>query len=267
MPVDLNASRVLLTGATGGLGRAIAKMLHAAGAELVLTGRRADVLEALAVEVGGTFVAADLMSAAEVHRVLDAAGPVDVLIANAALPGAGYVVDYTDEEIGRVLDLNLRAPIIMACRAAREMRAAGAGQIVLIGSLSSVAASEQSAMYSATKAGLRGFALSLRQDLHGSGVGVSLVLPGFVREAGMFADVGEPLMRGTRTVPPDAVARSVRTAIMRDRAETFVAPWELRWGAVVGSVAPSLSARVQRRMGAHAVATAIAAGNQALGKR
>ena len=88
-----------------------------------------------------------------------------------------------------------------------------------------------------------------------------------VRDAGMFADVGEPLMRGTRTVTPEAVARSVKTAITRDRAETFVAPWELRWGAVVGSIAPSLSARVQRRMGAHTVATAIAAGNQALGKR
>jgi short-subunit dehydrogenase len=267
MPVDLSASRVLLTGATGGLGQAIARMLHAAGAELVLTGRRADVLESLAAEVGGLPVTADLTSAAQAHEVLDAAGRVDVLIANAALPGAGYVVDYADDEIERVLDLNLRAPIIMACQVARDMRAAGTGHIVFIGSLSSVAASEQSAMYSATKAGLRGFALSLRQDLHGSGVSVSIVLPGFVRQAGMFADVGEPRVRGVRTVTPEAVARGVRTAITRDRAEVFVAPQELRWGAVFASATPSLSARVQRRMGAHTIANAITAGNQALGKR
>lgn len=264
MPVDLSASRVLLT---GGLGQAIARMLHTAGAELVLTGRRADVLGSLAAEVGGLPVTADLTSAAQAHQVLDTAGHVDVLIANAALPGAGYLVDYTDDEIERVLNINLRAPIIMACRVAREMRAARAGHIVFVGSLSSVAASEQSTMYSATKAGLRGFALSLRQDLHGSGVGVSVVLPGFVSQAGMFADVGEPRVRGVRTVTPEAVARGVLTAITCDRAEVFVAPWELRWGAAIGSITPSLSARVQRRMGAHTIANAITAGNRALGKR
>jgi short-subunit dehydrogenase len=267
MPVDLAGSRVLLTGATGGLGRYIARMLHSAGARLILTGRRADSLDALSREVGGLTIPADLASAAEVSRVLELAGPIDVLIANAALPGAGYVTDYTDDEIDRVLAINLRAPVIMACHAARQMRARGAGQIVLISSLSGIAAAEQSAMYSATKFGLRGFAHALRQDLHGSGVGVSVVLPGFVREAGMFADVGTPVQRGVRTVTPEAVARSVRTAIVRDRAETLVAPAELRLGALIGGIAPALSAAAQRRMGVHRLASTIAAGNRELGKR
>jgi short-subunit dehydrogenase len=267
MTVQLSGARVLLTGATGGLGRAIARALHASGARLTLTGRRIDVLEPLAAEVAAASVAADLASAADVRRLLDQAGRVDVLIANAALPGAGYVLDYTEEEIDRVLDINLRAPIVMARHAARQMRERGTGQIVFIGSLSSKTASEQSAMYSATKFGLRGFAHGLRQDLHGTGVGVSLVLPGFVSEAGMFADTGARLERGIRTVTPQAVARGVLLAITRDRAEISVAPPELRIGAALGSIAPALSAAVQRHAGGPRMAAAIAAGHQARGKR
>jgi short-subunit dehydrogenase len=267
MTVQLGGARVLLTGATGGLGQAIARALHASGARLTLTGRRVDVLEPLAKELAVTSIAADLASAADVRRLLDEAGRVDILIANAALPGAGYVLDYTEEEIDRVLDVNLRTPIVMARHAALAMRERGTGQIVLIGSLSGKAASEQSAMYCATKFGLRGFAHGLREDLHGTGVGVSLVLPGFVADAGMFADAGAPLQRGIRTVSPEAVVRSVLLAIARDRAEISVAPFELRLGATLGSIAPALSAAVQRRAGAHKMASALAAGNRALGKR
>ena len=267
MTVQLAGARVLLTGATGGLGHAIARALHGAGAHLTLTGRRLDVLGPLASELSADSIAADLTSAADVRRVLAEAGRVDVLIANAALPGAGYLLEFTDEEIDRVLDVNLRAPIIMARHAALAMRERHSGQIVLIGSLSSKAASEQSAMYNATKFGLRGFAHGLRQDLHGTGVGVSIVLPGFVADAGMFAEAGAPQQRGVRTVPPGAVARGVLQAITRDRAEISVAPPELRLGATIGSIAPALAAAVQRRTGGHEMASAIAAANRVIGKR
>src|SRR5579863_4848476 len=259
MTVQLSGARVLLTGATGGLGNAIARALHAAGASLTLTGRRAGALEPLAKELQAATTAAD------VNRVMDEAGRVDILIANAALPGAGYVLDYTEDEIDQVLDVNLRAPIIMARHAALRMRERGSGQIVLIGSLSSKAASEQSAMYNATKFGLRGFAHGLRQDLHGTGVGVSIVLPGFVSDAGMFANSGAQLQRGIRTVTPRAVARGVLLAITRDRAEVSVAPPELRIGATIASIAPSLGAAVARRAGGAQVASAIAEGHRARG--
>jgi short-subunit dehydrogenase len=258
---------VLLTGATGGLGHAIARALHGAGAHLTLTGRQAGVLAPLATEVSADTVTADLSSAADVHRVLAEAGRIDVLIANAALPGAGYLLDYTEEEIDRVLDVNLRTPIVMARHAALQMRERGSGQIVLIGSLSSKAASEQSSLYNATKFGLRGFAHGLRQDLHGTGIGVSIVLPGFVSGAGMFASTGARLQRGVRAVPPEAVARAVLTAITRDRAEISVAPIEMRIGATIGSIAPALGAAVQRRAGGPALADAIAAGHKARGAR
>ena len=108
--MELSGRRVLLTGATGGLGHAIARALHGRGADLVLTGRRADVLEPLAAEVGGRAVVADLADPAAIGPLVDAAGDVDVLVANAALPGSGPVLEYEPEQIDRALTVNLRAP-------------------------------------------------------------------------------------------------------------------------------------------------------------
>src|SRR5690349_10593499 len=108
--VDINGARVLLTGATGGIGQAIARALHERGASLVLTGRRTDVLEPLAAETGGTTLAVDLADRSAVDKLLAEAGDVDVLVANAALPGSGALDDFSVEQIDRVLEVNLRAP-------------------------------------------------------------------------------------------------------------------------------------------------------------
>jgi short-subunit dehydrogenase len=250
MTVELRTARILLTGATGGIGHAIARRLHAEGASLVLTGRRVDVLRPLAEELSAIRIEADLADPADVERLLEESGRVDVLVANAALPGAGDLFELTEAQIERAIEVNLRTPILMARRLAAPMVERGAGHIVLIGSLSGRAAAPFSSMYSATKFGLRGFGLGFRQDLHGTGVGVSHVLPGFVREAGMFVESGMQLPRGVRTVAPEAVAEGVVTAIRRDRAEVVVAPLELRLGAALASVAPALAAAVQRRVGA-----------------
>lgn len=250
MTVDLSGARVLLTGATGGLGHAIARALHARGASLVLTGRKADVLEALAAEVSGTPVVADLSDPVAVRSVLDQAGDVDVLVANAALPSTGLLGDFDEDALDRQLDVNLRAPIVMTRALLPSMSAHARGQIVLIGSVSGLVASPGSAMYNATKFGLRGFAGGLRQDLHGSGVGVSVVMPGFVRDAGMFANSGMVLPPGVRTVTPEQVADGVLRAIDKDLGEVVVAPAELRLGAKLAQVAPGVNAAFQRRAGA-----------------
>jgi short-subunit dehydrogenase len=105
-------------------------------------------------------------------------------------------------------------------------------------------------MYNATKFGLRGFGSGLRQDLHGTGVGVSVVMPGFVSEAGMFADSGMELPRVARLVTPDQVAAGVVRAVVRDKGEVVVAPLEMRASARLGQLAPGLNAAVQRRAGA-----------------
>ncbi|MFL6089820.1 MAG: SDR family NAD(P)-dependent oxidoreductase [Aeromicrobium sp.] len=250
MTVNLNGARVLLTGATGGIGHAIARALHARGAELILTGRRTDVLEELAKEVGGTVIAADLADPAAVTDLMAKAGDVDVLVANAALPGVGALLDFTENQVDRTLDINLRAPIILTRWATEQMVPRGTGHIVLIGSIAGRAASPLTSMYNATKFGLRGFALAHRDDLHGTGVGVSIVEPGFVSEAGMFVESGMEMPKGARAVTPEAVAKGVIRSIDNDLGELMVAPVELKLLSGISLLAPRVNSAIQRRLGA-----------------
>lgn len=260
--LDLHGARALITGATGGLGHAIARALRARGCDLVLTGRRTDVLAPLADELGATSIAADLAEAAAVDRLLAEAGRIDVLVANAALPASGPLLEYSPEQIRRALAVNLEAPILLARAAAAEMVARERGHVVLVGSVAGIAASAKTPLYNATKFGLRGFALGFRGDLRGTGVGVSIVEPGFVRDAGMFVEGGGQLPRGVRTVSPDDVATGVLKAIDHDRAEVVVAPNELKVAAAVGGLFPELSARVQRRLGGDRVTDSLVDGQR-----
>ena len=159
--IDLRGSRALVTGATGGLGQAIARRLAKEGAELVLSGRRLDVLEPLAKELGATAITADLEDLADVDRLMEEAGPIDLLVANAALSSSGDLLEYTPEQVARAITVNLHAPIAMARTAALGMVERGKGHIVMIGSVSGKIASTNSSLYNATKFGLRGFALGL----------------------------------------------------------------------------------------------------------
>jgi uncharacterized protein len=258
--VPLVSGRVLVTGATGGIGQAISREFAARGASLILSGRRADVLEALAAELNAQAVVADLADATDLERLVSAAGDVDVVIANAALPASGLLTDLSQAQIDTMLDVNLRAPIALARAFAPMMTARRRGHLVFISSLSGKATAPSSSVYSATKFGLRGFALGLREDLRGEGVGVSLVLPGFIRDAGMFADSGAKLPPGVGTRTPRQVAAAVVRAVERDRAEVTVAPFGLRIGADIASVAPGVSAALQRLAGAAKVAREMSAG-------
>jgi short-subunit dehydrogenase len=261
--MDLHGRTVLLTGATGGLGRAIARELARRGASLILTGRRAEVLEPLADETGGRAIACDLGEADDVERLLEAVGSgVDVLVANAGLPGSGHLTSFSVEEIDRAIAVNLRAPMVMAARLVEAMAARGAGHLLFVSSLSGLAASGGGSVYSATKFGLRGFAHALREDLRDSGVGVSVVLPGFIRDEGMFHDSRASLPRFVGTRTPEDVATAVAGAIERDRAEVGVAPPGIRAGAAFAGLAPELSARIQRRLGAGRIAREMARGQR-----
>ncbi len=258
MALRIEGRRVLLTGASGGLGGAIARALHGRGARLVLTARRADALEALAAELGAAeVVSADLLREEERDRLLERVGAVDVLVANAGLPASGPVSDFAPEDLDRALDVNLRAPLQLTRALVPGMIERGAGHVVFVASLHGKTASPGSAVYSATKFGLRGFAQGLRQDLYGTGVGVSTVFPAFVRGAGLFADTGVELPRWVRTVTPESVARAVVRAIESGRPEIDVAPLDLRAGTLVAQVAPRFAAAVQRRLGAAELAERI----------
>ena len=165
--MELRGKRTLVTGATGGLGQAIARSLHARGAELVLTGRREEVLEELRAELGDGVrtLAFDLAGATSAARLAEEAGEVDVLVANAALPGSGRYDDFSPDEMDRALDVNLRAPMQLARALGPAMERRGRGHIVFVSSLSGKVASAGGSVYSATKFGVRGFAGGLREDL------------------------------------------------------------------------------------------------------
>jgi short-subunit dehydrogenase len=252
--VNLAGRTVLLTGATGGLGHAIARRLHAAGAVLVLTGRRTDVLEPLAAETGARALAVDLTDADAVQRLAGECADVDVLVSNAGLPGTGQLTSWSVEELDRALAVNLRAPMVLARELAERMVARRSGHLVFMSSLAGKVGPPRGSVYAATKFGLRGFAQSLREDLRPSGVGVSAIFPGFVRDAGMFHDTGTKLPPAIGTVAPDAVAEAVVRAIERNRGEIDVAPVSLRAGAMAAGLAPDLAASVSRRLGGPRVA-------------
>jgi short-subunit dehydrogenase len=254
--------RVLLTGASGGIGHAIARGFAARGAQLILTGRRADALSALATELSGQPIVCDLADRQAVARLLAEVGEVDILVANAAHPATGLLTELDQESIDNMLEVNLRAPVALARGLAPGMIARGSGHMVFISSLAGKAASSVSSMYSATKFGLRGFALGIREDLRPHGVGVSVVLPGFISGAGMFPEehVELPRMASTRT--PEQVAEGVMHAVERNRGELQVAPFFLRAGASLAAVAPGLASSLSRRMGGEKIASDLAAGQR-----
>ena len=260
----LEGNTALLTGATGGLGRAIAKALADGGAKVIVSSRQADALAELAGSLPGEGhrpLVADLSLDGAAERLVSEAGEVDILVANAGLPGAGTLDSFSEEEIARAVRVNLEAPMRMARQLVPAMLERGAGHLVFIASLAGKAPTPRSSIYNATKFGLRGFALGLRADLGGSGVGVSIVSPGFVREAGMFADSGAKPPPPMGTTTPEKVAAAVITAIRRDKHEIAVAPLPDRALSHIGLAAPGLALRSTSSRLARKAGDSVASGN------
>ena len=245
--MELAGKTVLLTGATGGLGNAIAEAVAERGATLVLSSRKQAELDDLAKSLPGTghrVIVSDLAEEGEALRLLETAGAIDALVANAGLPGSGRLDGFSQEEIGRALRVNLESPVRMARELVPRYTERGAGHLVFISSISGKAATARASLYAATKFGLRGFALCLREDLRGTGVGVSVISPGAIRDAGMFADskAAAPPLMGTGT--PEQVGAAVVRAIERNRSEITVAPMRQRALGWMAVNAPELSGRL-----------------------
>ena len=250
--MQLNGRSVLLTGASSGLGPHIARRLRAAGARLLLSARSRAALESLASELGeARAIPADLSRRGEAERLAGEAGPVDVLVSNAGIPASGRLDDLAVEEIDRALEVNLRAGIVLARLLLPGMLARRSGQLVFMASMAGHVAGPRTSLYNATKFGLRGFALALRQELDGSGVGVSLVSPTYVSEAGMWAETGQKASPIAGEVTTAEVAEAVLKAIERNRREIQVAPPTSVVGARLGNLFPGLLERATRGAAEH----------------
>lgn len=223
--MELTGKTVLLTGASSGLGPHIARRLRSAGAKLTLSARNRDALQELASELGDSkVIPADLARRGEAERLAAEAGPVEILVSNAGVPASGALDGLSVEAIDRALEVNLRAGIVLTRLLLPAMVKRGSGQVVLMASMAGHVPGPKTSLYNATKFGLRGFGLALRQELQGTGVGVSLISPTYVSEAGMWAETGQKASAIAGEVTPAEVADAVLKAILRNRREIQVAP-------------------------------------------
>ena len=218
---ELHGRMALVTGASGGIGAAIARVLHRQGAKVALSGTRVDALEALAAELGeGAAVCpADLRDAGAAEALVAAAeaacGPLHVLVNNAGLTRDGLAMRMKDEDFALVLDVDLAAPFRLARAALRGMVRRRAGRIIGIGSIVGATGNAGQANYAAAKAGLAGLTKALAQEVASRGITVNLVAPGFVATAmtealgeGQRAKLAEAIPLG-RLGQPDDIAAAV----------------------------------------------------------
>src|SRR5256885_673588 len=177
--MELRGKRVLITGASRGIGEAFAHRFASEGATVALVARSADAIEKLAADLGGTAHPADLADPAQVatliNHVEDEAGPVDVLVNNAGIDLTNGFTEHTAEELARIVQINLLTPMELCRQIVPRMVRRDRGHIVNISSLAACGVSPGLAAYSATKSGLSHFTAGLRADLKKLPIGTTLV--------------------------------------------------------------------------------------------
>ncbi len=226
----------LLTGASSGIGAVIAKSLSSEGVEIVGIARSETGLQKTKMDIesnGGKFhsISFDITDPSNLSelktRVEDLVGNIDILINNAGIEEYNYFPNYTLEYIQKITSVNLLAPMEITRKFLPELHENN-GHIVNICSLAAKKGESFNATYSATKGGLALFTDALRQELHGSGVGVSALFPGLVSDVGMYSDsqVKAPLVLGT--IPSKKVAKALVKAIKKNKPDVIVNSGPLR---------------------------------------
>jgi 3-oxoacyl-[acyl-carrier protein] reductase len=218
----LDGKLALVTGASGGIGAAIAEALHAQGASVALSGTRREALDALAAKLGARahVCPADLSDPAAPDALLAAAEReggqgVDILVNNAGLTRDGLALRMKDADWNRVLEVDLAAPFRLCRAALKGMLRRRAGRIISIASIVGVTGNPGQANYAAAKAGMIGMSKSLAQEVGSRGITINVVAPGFVATAMTDVLSEEQKARLSAAIPlgrlgsPDDVAAAV----------------------------------------------------------
>jgi short-subunit dehydrogenase len=234
--VELRGKRVLITGASRGIGRSLAAAFARAGANVALVARDVAALEAVAGPLGGSVHPADLLDPEQlgrlVHRVEDEAGPIDVLVNNAGMGHTAAHWDTTAQQLADQVHLNLTVPLELARQAVPRLLRRGGGHLVSIASLAAIGSVPGMTAYAATKAGLAHGTAALRDELRGLPIGVTTVLVGGVptellAEGEQYAPFHRSFQRLRRIqlVPdtdPDDLAAAVVLGVERGRRTVYL---------------------------------------------
>ena len=222
---------VLLTGASGGIGVFIARALASESATVVGVSRSKEKLDQVCAEVNavggkGISIPFDISQVEQfpvlLQQINQLVGPIDILINNAGIEIYKAYQDYSLADFKSVLSINLLAAMELTRLVLPSMLRQGSGHVVNIASLASKKGSPYDSIYSASKAGLLILSGALRQELAGTGVEISAICPGYVSEAGMFADTRVPAPRFSGQSKPADVAIAVVRAIKQNKAEVIV---------------------------------------------
>jgi short-subunit dehydrogenase len=250
--MELRGSVWLVTGASGGIGRALCASLAGEGAQVIASGRDAGTLREVERATGATAIVADLVAPDEVARLAEeataAAGRIDGLVNAAGIGWAGPFEAQPPEEIERLLAVNIAAPIRLTRALLPAMLDRRRGWIVHVASIAGHVGVQHEAVYSGTKAALIAFGEALRYEAAGRGVGVTVVAPGAVRTAFFERRGARYERRFPRQVAPERVARAVVRGIREGRAEVFVPGWMAGVPRLRGA-APSAFRRLTGRFG------------------
>lgn len=246
----LGGARVLVTGASSGIGRAVALRCAAAGSRLVLAGRDETRLTEVAAATGGRPVVADLARPGAAAELAGSAGPVDVLVCCAGAGLAGPFDGTRDADavsLDAFVRLNFTSTVELVREVLGPMRSAGRGHVVVVSSVAGRLPVREEVVYGATKAAVDHFAAALRAELAGTGIGVSAVAPAGV-DTPFFDCRGTPYRRSTpRLLRPEQVADAVVTAVERNLPEVVVPRW-LRLAYVVRATVPRIYDRLSHRL-------------------
>lgn len=229
--MEIKGSHVLITGASRGIGAAMAKAFAAEGARVSLAARSADAIERLASDLGGKAFPVDLLDPDQVDNLIERveaeAGPIDILVNNAGLEIHQWVHELDTADVRSVIRLNLEASVLLTTHAISGMIDRGRGHVVFMSSLAATGGFPGMSVYGATKAGISNFVAAIRPELDGTGVGTTVVAPGPIDTAMWDSVEGasslDPMLKRLnrlQLIPkksPEKLAKQTIAAVLGDK--------------------------------------------------